>query len=899
MDPGVLDDIDAMVKDEERVVTAKFLSRTLSLPLRQAKSVLQGYWEQHKEEVTAVWVVSGWIGNGDGGKAASEATPAAAAAAAAGGAAGGAAVTAAGAGTESAGEQQAVKEFLMRLVPSAHLAEAQEAMGGASAHIYSVQRLLPRDLAVLCAADGAMGNGARESSLSVVQPPPICLETLSKRPHPSAHITAASPMHSHSPAANPAAAGAPGADRKGQHGQQGEHSRGEAESKQETEGSKQPVQQSRQTKPAEPVGAVKQGQRGQQGGVGRGESENADVKRSKDSGDGPLVPAAATVSGAAAGAAGAVGGAGAGGAGKREDKGAKKGNAEKVETDVRGHGTNEGDAGVDGSCFRGDGSAGGADAAREGKEGVGEVAAEGGDGDERKEREARVKEEARTSQEDGEQRGKRGAAEQADEQNKGHSDKELKGRGQKRVKGEDASIETRGDGLDSGYKEEGKGESGKKVKVEQGSREDAAFGAEDIKLMTKGRRGDEERGGGELEGRDEEAEGGGGRVEEKESVLAEVGGGKEDELKGGMTTEEGKEEKGVNVKREHEAAEGGAFGSESIRLMKKGRKGHAKANEEKEEKKEDKEKEGKMVEEVKEEEEIAEVEFAVRLTPKAAGAIKGRGGRERRTVWKTDIDDRGREVTRQVEVDEFGNEVVAAAVGNAGEGEGKREEDIDRDGAMGEGEPCSTPEERDAPKQSTRHSAKASAASTKGGKGQGKGAEKGGGQGKGAAAAAGAGKGTAKGGGKAAGKGGPKKGQGSIILAGGMPGSDVRGWILSPMHMAAAHGLGGAKSCVDVHVGTIGPGKVRGNHRHHTKSESFLIWGANARIRIENPSMPAGYAEVMLDAADVAVFTGPAGRAHALENVDKQGRTLILSACADTEWDPAHPDTDYHIWKDM
>ncbi|GJP48837.1 hypothetical protein CLOM_g8117 [Closterium sp. NIES-68] len=136
-------------------------------------------------------------------------------------------------------------------------------------------------------------------------------------------------------------------------------------------------------------------------------------------------------------------------------------------------------------------------------------------------------------------------------------------------------------------------------------------------------------------------------------------------------------------------------------------------------------------------------------------------------------------------------------------------------------------------------------------------------------------------------------------LAGGMPGSDVRGWILSPMHAAAEHKLGGAKSCVDVHVGTIGPGKVRGNHRHHTKSESFLIWGADARIRIENPSLPAGYAEVMLDAADVAVFTGPAGRAHALANVDKQGRTLILSACADTEWDPAHPDTDYHIWKDL
>ncbi|CAI7765936.1 unnamed protein product, partial [Closterium sp. NIES-54] len=1094
-------------------VTAKFLSHSLSLPLRQAKSVLQGYWEQHKEEVTAVWVVSGWVSNGDGGKAAA-ATPAAAEAE-------GATVTAAAAEAErAAGEQQMVKEFRMRLVPSAHLAEAEEAMKGASAHIYSVQRRLPRDLAVLCAADGAMGNGARESSLSAVQPPPICLETLSKRPHPSAHITAASPVPLRSPAAAspPAAAGAPGAAKKDQHGQ---HPKAEASHlgiRQEREGRKQPGQQEGHAKQAELVGSVNQG------AAGLGESGNTDVKRLKDSGEGAAVPppvaaapAAATTTTAAAAAAsrredkgakhssagGASGGDGVADKGKKntlmgmwkkskpqsEVKVEKGGEAKAVEEapfgemkkgdrvqgqqkDVKeevvfggGNGTaildvggaanaNGGGGGDDDEeeegvgFLRGAGGRLGRQGAkkkrrfavedeeeeeegkggregeeegkeegnekrkeegkevdevrmgkeeaeamnigamdegqetaevekdvREGKEGDGELGGEGANGDEGREGETLVKEEAEMSQQDEEQGGK-AVDERDDGQNGRCRPDELKGGGRSGI----VLRCLKTDELKGG------GRSGKKVQIEHEGAEGAAFGADSIRLMKKGRRGDEASGQEEVVERDEEVKGGGGgRDERRKAVVSEAGVGKQDKPEGAITSEEGKGEKGVKVKREHEAAEGGAFGADSIRLMKKGRKGCAEKDGEKKEqrrlsgalkgkKEEEEEEEGegeasegeeKKEKEVKEEDEMAEVECAVRLTPKGAGGMKGRSGGERRMVWKTDIDDRGREVTRQVEVDEFGNEVVAAAVDRAGEGEGKSEGDIDTDGgAMETGEHCNTPEEA-VPKQCTRvvfrhitppksrlhfakaafrcaHSTMPSASHHPRGafsaapsslpsaflgnngrvaaqalcvlliltlclvytttnatsRGLSDLIQQPGGGDAGAVGTGGGGMGEAR---EAEMR--REKEEANLVrlnrLAGGMPGSDVRGWILSPMHMAAAHGLGGAKSCVDVHVGTIGPGKVRGNHRHHTKSESFLIWGADARIRIENPSLPAGYAEVMLDAADVAVFTGPAGRAHALENVDKQGRTLILSACADTEWDPAHPDTDYHIWKDM
>ncbi|KAG6696714.1 hypothetical protein I3843_09G157000 [Carya illinoinensis] len=42
---------------------------------------------------------------------------------------------------------------------------------------------------------------------------------------------------------------------------------------------------------------------------------------------------------------------------------------------------------------------------------------------------------------------------------------------------------------------------------------------------------------------------------------------------------------------------------------------------------------------------------------------------------------------------------------------------------------------------------------------------------------------------------------------------------------------GGAVSCASVHVGEIRPGNVRGNHRHHTCNETFVMWGAKTKFR--------------------------------------------------------------------
>ncbi|KAJ0481140.1 hypothetical protein HanIR_Chr13g0639321 [Helianthus annuus] len=55
---------------------------------------------------------------------------------------------------------------------------------------------------------------------------------------------------------------------------------------------------------------------------------------------------------------------------------------------------------------------------------------------------------------------------------------------------------------------------------------------------------------------------------------------------------------------------------------------------------------------------------------------------------------------------------------------------------------------------------------------------------------------------------------------------DPRGWILDPVSIALDSGIsGGALTCASIHVGEIKPGGLRGNHRHYTCNETFLIWG--------------------------------------------------------------------------
>ncbi|KAG6771102.1 hypothetical protein POTOM_022448 [Populus tomentosa] len=129
---------------------------------------------------------------------------------------------------------------------------------------------------------------------------------------------------------------------------------------------------------------------------------------------------------------------------------------------------------------------------------------------------------------------------------------------------------------------------------------------------------------------------------------------------------------------------------------------------------------------------------------------------------------------------------------------------------------------------------------------------------------------------------------------------DKRGWLLDPVSIALEYGIkGGAVSCFSIHIGEIRPGGVRGNHRHHTCNETFVIWGAKTLFRLENNQIvDKGYAEVIVGVDEVAVAASPSGTAHAIVNMDRT-HTAFLLGCQDSTINYNSSATDFSVWKDL
>ncbi|XP_014491206.1 uncharacterized protein LOC106753851 [Vigna radiata var. radiata] len=128
---------------------------------------------------------------------------------------------------------------------------------------------------------------------------------------------------------------------------------------------------------------------------------------------------------------------------------------------------------------------------------------------------------------------------------------------------------------------------------------------------------------------------------------------------------------------------------------------------------------------------------------------------------------------------------------------------------------------------------------------------------------------------------------------------DNRGWLFDPIVLALDSGLsGGAVTCSSLHVGEIRPGKRRGNHRHHHCNETFLIWGAATRFRLENSEQDDGYAEVTIGRDEIAVATSPVDKAHALVNIDST-RSIFFIGCQDSVMNNSASSTDFNVWKDL
>ncbi|KAL3841099.1 hypothetical protein ACJIZ3_025690 [Penstemon smallii] len=128
---------------------------------------------------------------------------------------------------------------------------------------------------------------------------------------------------------------------------------------------------------------------------------------------------------------------------------------------------------------------------------------------------------------------------------------------------------------------------------------------------------------------------------------------------------------------------------------------------------------------------------------------------------------------------------------------------------------------------------------------------------------------------------------------------DKRGWLMDPVSLALDVAIpGGAVSCASVHLGEIRPGTIRGNHRHHTCNETFVIWGAKTVFRLENKAVAKGYSEVTIGADEVAVAASSSGTAHALVNVDAV-RSSFFVGCQDSVINYNASTSDFNVWKDL
>ncbi|GMI84556.1 hypothetical protein like AT3G56820 [Hibiscus trionum] len=129
---------------------------------------------------------------------------------------------------------------------------------------------------------------------------------------------------------------------------------------------------------------------------------------------------------------------------------------------------------------------------------------------------------------------------------------------------------------------------------------------------------------------------------------------------------------------------------------------------------------------------------------------------------------------------------------------------------------------------------------------------------------------------------------------------DNRGWLLDPVSLLLQSGVkGGAVSCLRVHLGEIRHGGTRGNHRHYACNETFVIWGARTKFRLENKMVDRGYAEVTVEEDEVVVAASPSGTAHALVNVDALRRSTFFLGCQDGMVNTNSSNSDFNVWKDL
>ena len=98
---------------------------------------------------------------------------------------------------------------------------------------------------------------------------------------------------------------------------------------------------------------------------------------------------------------------------------------------------------------------------------------------------------------------------------------------------------------------------------------------------------------------------------------------------------------------------------------------------------------------------------------------------------------------------------------------------------------------------------------------------------------------------------------------------DARGWVLNPLTLAGLEG----KTLGNLHVASMQPGAVRGNHAHGSAVEWLLFCGGPAAL-LAGTAGDSGAEEIIINGGEPELFEIPAGLPHAI--VNRSDREIFL-----------------------
>jgi UDP-2-acetamido-2,6-beta-L-arabino-hexul-4-ose reductase len=114
---------------------------------------------------------------------------------------------------------------------------------------------------------------------------------------------------------------------------------------------------------------------------------------------------------------------------------------------------------------------------------------------------------------------------------------------------------------------------------------------------------------------------------------------------------------------------------------------------------------------------------------------------------------------------------------------------------------------------------------------------------------------------------------------------DARGWNTHPVDYA----LLAAGRVDNVHVVSLTPGAVRGNHLHRRQTEYIFIMGGPCVVAAAGPATGEAIS-LTVQAGDARLFRVAPGVAHAFKNISEG---IIYALCySELRFDPQNPDAE-------